>query len=199
MGIARFVGGLLLIGLAFFPFFGFSLPKEVAFLADLPARIVFIFIGLHLIGLVSREDIVRDMVALGMFLISLGFIFPISPAYRIILFLYSLDLVSFLPIPIIGKILGRIVLLAILFFLSSFGLAGALQVNLGLAIFLVAFLSVIEIIGLIFGGGIILAVIKAILVGGAALFAPTLFGANIGMMTAILLGFGIFVLNVVFK
>lgn len=199
MSIARFVGGVLLIGFAFFPFFGFPAPKEIGFLADLPARIVFIFIGLYFIGLVSQEDIIKDMVALGMFLISLGFIFPISPAYRIILFLYSLDLVSILPIPIIGKIIGRVLLLAMLFFLSSFGLAGALQVNLGLAIFLVAFLSIIEVIGFIFGGGIVIAIIKAILVGGAALFAPALFGTSMGMMTAFFLAMGIFILNLIFQ
>ncbi|MEM5790453.1 MAG: hypothetical protein QXP77_00115 [Candidatus Aenigmatarchaeota archaeon] len=199
MSLAKKIGGIALIGFSLFPFFGFPAPKEIAFLADLPTRIVFTFIGLYCMGLLSKEDVVRDIVALGMFLISLGFVLPVSSAHRIILFLYSLDLVSFLPIPIIGKIIGRILLLAFLFFLSSFGLAGLLQVNLGLAIVLVVFLSIIEIIAFIFGSGHILAVIKAILVGCAALFAPTLFGTSMDIATAVILGGGIFILNLIFQ
>ena len=200
MSLLKKIAGALLIAFALFPFFGFPHPKELDFLGDLAVRIIIAFIGLDLLGF-HIFFTKANMIAIGMFLISLGFFIPVPASLRIILFIYSLDLISFplLNIPFfnIGRILGRIMLIILLFFLSSFQATEVLQINLGLAITLVIILTVAEILASLFLalGDIIQAGIKAAIVFGAAMFLP---GFGFNLQIAILLAVGIFILNLIF-
>jgi len=195
--LAKKIGGIALIAFAIFPFFGFPAPKEIAFLGNLEVRIIFILIGLAFLGF-GFFFTKRNIAAIIMFLLAIGFLIPVPFEWRIILFIYSLDLITvpFLEIPFfnIGRILGRIILIIFLFFLSSFRVTSLLKVDIGLAIMLVIILTVGEILASIFLalGDFIVAAIKAAIVFVAALYALKFNTAISGILAV-----GIFILNVI--
>ena len=198
MSIAKKIGGAILIAFGLFPFFGFPAPEGLSFLTDLSVRIIFIAIGLTFLGF-GFFFTKRNVAAIIMFLLANGMLIPVPLQWRIILFIYSLDLISipFLSIPFfdIGKILGRIFLIIFLFFLSAFHATSLLKVDIGFAIMLVIILTVGEILASIFLplGNLISALIKAGIVFFAALFIL----GGFSLQLAGILAFGILLLNLI--
>lgn len=132
----------------------------------------------------------RDIVSILLLLVSLGYIFPITPAWRAIIFIFSLDLLTF-PLPF-GKIIAKIVLLLfILPFLSSLPLFSLIKFDIGLAYLLIIVLIIGEVLTyFVPAGKFFQAIIKALIVFVAGLFA-------LGFDTKIsgILAGGIFILN----
>ncbi len=121
-----------------------------------------------------KKFFVRNGLGIFLLLLSLGYIFPINPAWRAIIFIYSLDLFT-LPLPF-GKIIVKILLLLfVLPFLATLPLFSLIKFDLGLAYVLIIALLIGEILSLIFGGFFVgkfaPAIVKAVIVFIAGLFA----------------------------
>ena len=196
MSLLKKIAGALLIAFAIFPFFGFPHPKELDFLTDWVVRIMIGLIGLYILGF-SFLFPKRNIAATGLFLLSMSSLAPVPMGWRIVLFIYSLDLITAPLVPSIfglDRIVGRILLIFVLLFLNSFQVTSLLQVDIGLSILLIAILTGGEIIALFFGflGDMARILIKALIVFVAALFV-----LNFNTLIAAGIAGGIFVLNLI--
>jgi len=148
--VTKIIGGIILVAVLFFP-----LPSP---LGDFNAKIFLVFLGISLIGF-EIFFTKRNMVALIMFFCAVSGLIPVDLPVRIILFILALDLVNvpFIPsIPIIdiSKIVGRIILVIILFGLNALGF-GQLAIDVTTIMIFVILLTAADVILVFFSFGII--------------------------------------------